>query len=280
MKKNAHKWQKRVLKKFSASSMRELLQWMKNQGHSLHRTAELLGVAHQTAKGAAERLGIEFERYTMPKGRVATTPRPNTRYVTVDGELMSMHELSRRCGIHRTTLKYRIDVKGWSAEQAAKTPLGANSPENVLIRARSETHRLIREAARRNMSKHHAMKAIGVSRGAFEAALADLPGLEWPAVNKSVRRLASYAASRGRSTPKIRAAAAVAGARRHEACKREVNGKRASIDEHARDAGLNPSTVRRRMQGGMSLESALATPAMTHQQRRRGLYAQLAAAEA
>jgi hypothetical protein len=43
--------------------------------------------------------------------------------VDFSGERINLSEMSRRCGIHRDTLNYRIFVKGWSPERAASSPL-------------------------------------------------------------------------------------------------------------------------------------------------------------
>ena len=116
-------WRQRVVAEFSASSIRELLEWFKGQGHSLARCAELMGVSHHTAKAEADRLGVEFKRWRQPRGRVGFKNHSNTRYFTIQGERLSMGEMARRSGMRRTTIKYRIDVLGWSAEKAYRTPL-------------------------------------------------------------------------------------------------------------------------------------------------------------
>ncbi len=118
-------WRSRVLREFNASSVKELLQWMKDQGHSVARTAQLLGVAHATVRDEAKRLRVEFPHNQKPRGRIGFKNHCNTRYFNYGGERVSMHELARRTGIHRTTIKYRIDVLGWAPEKAAKTPLHA-----------------------------------------------------------------------------------------------------------------------------------------------------------
>lgn len=118
-------WRSRVLREFNASSVRELLQWMKDQGHSVARTAQLLGVAHATIRDEAKRLRVEFPHNRKPSGRVGFKDHRNTRYLDYAGERVSMNELARRSGIQRTTIKYRIDVLGWAPEKAANTPLHA-----------------------------------------------------------------------------------------------------------------------------------------------------------
>lgn len=119
----SHDWKARVMAQYSADSMGELLNWMRSEGHSLTRTAELMGVSYYTAKAEADRHGVVFKRYRMPRGRVGFKNHTNTRYFTVHGERMSMGEMARRSGLKRTTIKHRIDVLGWDAEKACTTPL-------------------------------------------------------------------------------------------------------------------------------------------------------------
>lgn len=116
-------WKARVMAEYAADSMRELFKWMRDEGHSLSRTAELMGVSYRTAKDEADRHGVAFKRYRQPRGRVGFKNHTNTRYFNVQGERMSMGEMARRSGLNRTTIKHRIDVLGWDAEKACSTPL-------------------------------------------------------------------------------------------------------------------------------------------------------------
>ncbi|QNJ57415.1 hypothetical protein Dolphis_109 [Pseudomonas phage Dolphis] len=121
-------WRRRVVAEFEASSMRELVTWLRDQGHSLARSAEMLSISWRTMKAEADRLGVEFERNKKPQRETRPKGSPDqARLLPYQGEMLSMHEVSRRTGIGRTTIKYRLDVLGWTPEQALSKPVGEGS---------------------------------------------------------------------------------------------------------------------------------------------------------
>lgn len=117
-------WHARVMSEFKAESMRDLLLRMRSQGHSINRTAHILGVAPQTVKTEAARHGVVFPHNVKPRGRKAPCMLHRARLVPYAGEQISMNDASRRTGLCRTTIKRRIDVLGWTPEQAVNTPAG------------------------------------------------------------------------------------------------------------------------------------------------------------
>lgn len=132
------------------------------------------------------------------------------------------------------------------------------------------TEQFIQEAAARNWSKTQTREALGVCRETFCAMLEAMPPLVWPARGKSLGHKLGNEARRGNCSPALRAAAAKAVATRKELRSHTVNGFRGTIEEHAARSSVSASTVRRRMNAGMSITEALATPATPLKFRRNG----------
>jgi hypothetical protein len=63
-------------------------------------------------------LGWEIERILTT---IPIAPNATQKY-THEGETLSLYQWSKRNGIHRTTLRYRIIKLGWSIEKALTTP--------------------------------------------------------------------------------------------------------------------------------------------------------------
>lgn len=132
---------------FKADSMRELLTWLKDQGHSISRPAQILGVAHATLRAECSRVGVEFPHNQKPRGRKAPCMRHRSRLLPYAGEMLSMNEVSRRTGIGRTTIKFRIDVLGWTPEKAVSTPvMGKGDYGHRTIHSRIRKARLLEES--------------------------------------------------------------------------------------------------------------------------------------
>lgn len=132
------------------------------------------------------------------------------------------------------------------------------------------TEQFIQEAAARNWSKTQTLEALGLCRETFYAMLKAMPPLVWPAPGKSLGHQLGNEARRGHCSPALRAAVVKAQTAHKAKASHVVNGVRGSIEEHAARSSVSASTVRRRMNAGMSITEALTTPATPLKFRRNG----------
>lgn len=135
----------------------------------------------------------------------------------------------------------------------------------------SATEIFITEAANRGWSRNEVCQVLNISWGSLKAMLEIMPPLEWVPGNKSLSRQRSYEQRRGYFPPAATAALRLAVEKRRQEGIQEVQGTRGSIKELAKLWGVSASTVRRRMNAGLSLEAALTTPIIPRHLRRRGL---------
>lgn len=137
--------------------------------------------------------------------------------------------------------------------------------------AEVSTEVFIRDAASRGLSKAAVRETLGISRYSFDAILELLHDVAWVGPNQSLDRKLANDAQRGVCTPARRAAldAAIVNLKRLRSY--EVDGRVGTINELVAHYSVSASTVRRRMQEGMSLHAALNTPPMPVTARRKGL---------
>lgn len=132
------------------------------------------------------------------------------------------------------------------------------------------TEEFIRDAARRNWSKTQTREALGMCREKFWAILAAMPPIEWPKPGTSEGNKRGAASKRGVHYPKLCAHLEKARARRRERATHEVCGVRGTIEEFAATAKVSASTIRRRVNAGMSIEQAMELPPTPINHRRNG----------
>lgn len=139
------------------------------------------------------------------------------------------------------------------------------------------TEEYIKDCAARGFSKTMVLEALGLCRETFYAMLEEMPAIDWPARGKSLDCQLANEARRGVCTPKLRAAAQKAVAARRELRSHTIDGVRGTITEHAKRHGVSDSTVRRRLNAGMTLEQALKTAVMPRPLRHQGFNKRLMA---
>lgn len=133
------------------------------------------------------------------------------------------------------------------------------------------TEQFIAEAAERNWSKQMTREALGVPVEKFEVMLTLIPNLKWPGPGKSLGHQLAYEARRGVDTQHLSEARARGRVKRREQASYSVNGLTGTIEELVKHFTVSPSTVRRRMNSGMTIEQALTLPPTPVSQRRSGL---------
>ncbi|MBM5458689.1 hypothetical protein H8F21_14060 [Pseudomonas sp. P66] len=138
----------------------------------------------------------------------------------------------------------------------------------------SDTETFIKDAASRGWSRNEVCRVLGISWGSLQAILEIIPPLNWVPGNQSLSRRRSNEQRRGFFPPAARAAQLAAIEKRRQDSLLEVRGTRGTMKELAKVWGVSPSTVRRRMNDGQSLEQALTTPPTPRNLRRQGLKVQ------
>lgn len=112
----------------------------------------------------------------------------------------------------------------------------------------------IRAAAERNWSRRQTAAAIGVCRDKFDLMVQALPDVQWAAPGQTVLRRANL-----KTNAQAAAGRAKGRASQRAACLHTVGDRTATVPEFARELGINPSTLYRRM-ATMTLADALIAP--------------------
>lgn len=135
-----------------------------------------------------------------------------------------------------------------------------------------DVEQFIRDAAARSWSKTQTLEALGLCRETFYAMLQAMPPLEWPAQGASMAAKLANEARRGHCSDALMAHLKKAHARRREQHSHDYGGHRGTIEQLARYSahGVSASTIRRRMNAGMSLEQAMSLPPTPINRRRNG----------
>ena len=135
-----------------------------------------------------------------------------------------------------------------------------------------DVEKFIRDAAANNWSRTQTQEALGVCRSTFYAMLEAMPPLQWPGIGASLGAKLGHEARRGHCSDALRAHLETVHARRRENTSHEYNGHRGTIEQLARYSahGVSGSTIRRRMNAGMSLEQAMSLPQTPINRRRNG----------
>lgn len=118
----------------------------------------------------------------------------------------------------------------------------------------SELETFIRAAAERNWSKRQTATALGVCRDKFDLMAQALPDVQWAAPSQTVLRRAIL-----KTGAFAEAGRAKGRASQRAACLHTVGDRTGTVPEFARELGVNPSTLYRRMLT-MSLAEALVAP--------------------
>ncbi|MFI8981444.1 hypothetical protein [Ectopseudomonas khazarica] len=125
-----------------------------------------------------------------------------------------------------------------------------------------EIEKQIRDLAAAGYSRRHVMELLGYTRFSFETVLEMIGPVDWPAPNQSVSAKLAFEMRRGKFTKGMAKSQALAANAKREKYAKTVRGVTGSIEDLIKAFGLSigASTVRRRLQAGMDLESALFTP--------------------
>lgn len=120
----------------------------------------------------------------------------------------------------------------------------------------------IRQSAARGLSRRAVAGALGISYRKLRDMLDSMPPVEWPGPGRSVDFLRAHAARRGQPSEVARRALQRAHAIRRQRASHAVRGRTGTLAELVAAFGVevSASTVRRRLQEGMTLEQALFTP--------------------
>lgn len=120
----------------------------------------------------------------------------------------------------------------------------------------------IRAMAADGYSRCHVMELLGYNRSSFVAVLELIGPIEWPGPNQSVAAKLAFEMRRGKFTKALAKSQALAAIAKREKYAKTVRGVTGSVEDLIKAFGLSigASTVRRRVQAGMDLESALFTP--------------------
>ncbi|WFS20579.1 hypothetical protein P9K38_09680 [Pseudomonas sp. 905_Psudmo1] len=123
----------------------------------------------------------------------------------------------------------------------------------------------IRDLAAAGYSRRHVMELLGFSRCSFEAALAVMAPIEWPAPGQSMASKLANEMRRGHFTKGMARAQAMAACARRDKQAKTVRGVTGNLEDLIAAFGLkiHPNTFRNRVARGMDLESALFTPRNT-----------------
>ena len=117
---DSHMWRVRVAREFEAP-VNDVITGLRDDGYSIYASAHILGISPHTLKDHCTRVGIDFERYAQSPDRKRherhKTPKRH-RMIEYNGESMMLIDWSRRTGIPRETIAYRIDRCGWSVARA------------------------------------------------------------------------------------------------------------------------------------------------------------------
>lgn len=133
-----------------------------------------------------------------------------------------------------------------------------------------DTEAFIRESATRGLSKSQVRQALGLCTQTFYAMLDAMPELPWPARGQSLGHKLGNEAKRGHCSPALRAALKQNLAKWKEMRSHTVDGRRGTIEDLVKHYNVSASTVRRRMQAGMTVEQALKTPVTPVALRHKG----------
>ena len=118
----------------------------------------------------------------------------------------------------------------------------------------NEIEPFIRAAAAHNWSHRQTRKALDVSEVRFSLMMKALPDVQWAPTGKKARQLATYQSCPKWAEGRARGLAAIRASLTHT-----VGDRTGTITQLARQVGLSPSTVHRRL-AKMSLAEALALP--------------------
>jgi len=118
----------------------------------------------------------------------------------------------------------------------------------------NETEAFIRTAAANNWSKRQTASALGIHRDKFALMVQALPDVQWAAPGQTVLRRAIL-----KTGAFAEAGRAKGRASQRAACLHTVGDRTGTVPDFARELGVNPSTLYRRM-ARMSLADALAAP--------------------
>lgn len=139
------------------------------------------------------------------------------------------------------------------------------------------TEQFIKDCAARGWSRALTAQELGISARKLRVMLEHLPGIEWPAPNKSILQRQSHESRRGQCSPANREA--LLKARRAQIPETyEINGRVGTVDELAKFAPVPAVTIRRRMSNGIDPALAFTQPPTPPHLRRHGMNKKDAAA--